>query len=435
MKTWLLPFLTILLTTVLIAPVWAQSPFTVSGVVLDSAEGTPLGQARIVIKGTSRGVMADAEGKFSLQCQPGQRELSISLLGYRKQIVVLDAEEDQSIVVKLAVNDIELGGVTILSPRPEVFHHDYRSQVIDYAHLEENLLIVKLNPKNKIPELVLVNAFDSLLCTWSGPEPPGKLVTDCLGNVHLVGKEFACQLTYHSGQLFWSQSPVEDFEKKVIPCLGELEAHVYEREAGPWSQTLTYYYTHAGLDSLYPFETIVHRQILNHLQEEGLLHYSASADPEAMGIMEAADLEELKQIRGMAVEIQFLQKVLAKPLFAPLKVLDGKVYIFDHHNGLIKVFDKSGNKEQEVPIDYHKSRHWKESVFVDALRNQVYTRFERNGYITLKQIDLKTGSLENSWDLPQPFASHISIRDGALFYLCKDPKDHYQKRLYRWALK
>ena len=414
----------------------AQKTFTLSGTVLDSASGDPLPQARVVLKGTNRGTMTDEKGYFSILCDEHHREISISFLGYSRQVIRLNRLENQKIEVKLGESPIEIGQITILSPKPQIFHHDYRSQVIDYEHLGENLLIVKFNPENDRPELVLVDPYDSLLATWKGPETPGRLERDCLGNVHVLGTKYACQIDYRDGKMIWSESPLHAFEDIVAPCIGELEAHYYEREAGPWSQILTFFYTHEAMDSLYPFETIFDQQRLDHLLEEGLLNYSGEdPDEEGPGLMGDLDIEELKKQRGWAQEIQFLQKVWVKPIYAPLRVLANQVYIFDHHNGQIKVYNEKGSKAKSVPIDYHKKRHWKEKLYVDDYRSEAYTQFERNGYITLKQIDLKEGSLSNSWDLPLPFATKLTVRDGELFYLCKDPRDHNQKRLYRWVLK
>lgn len=415
----------------------AQHSFTLSGIVYDSTTSGPLPQTRVVLQGTNKGVMTDEKGRFTLLCDSDHMQVSFSFLGYARQIRTLERAEDQEITVQMAENPIEIGQITIVSHKPQVFHHDYRSQVIDYEHLGENLLIVKFNPEKDRPEMILVDPFDSLLYTWAGPETPGHLERDCLGNVHVLGKRYACQLDYVNGRLVYAESTLDQFKEFIEPCLGELDDHYYEREAGPWSQILTYYYAHEAMDSLYPFETIIDQQKLDHLMEEGLLNGVVAEESEEIdaGVMGDVSLEELKTLRGYAAEIQFLEKVLIKPIYAPLRVLANQVYIFDHHNGRIKVFDQKGSEAQEIPIDYHRSRHWREEVYVDDYRAEAYTQFERNGYITLKQIDLQGGSLSNSWDLPLPFATEITVRDGKLFYLCKDPQDQNHKRLYQWVLK
>ena len=60
-----------------------QQQITASGVVVDS-QGQPVPGASVVVKGTTKGTMTDARGRFSIQTNPGAT-LEISCIGYKTQ--------------------------------------------------------------------------------------------------------------------------------------------------------------------------------------------------------------------------------------------------------------------------------------------------------------------------------------------------------------
>lgn len=63
--------------------IWAQNLQEVKGVIIDSTSNTPLPGVSIVIKGTTKGVSSDVDGKFSIQAAPTD-VMSISFIGYDK---------------------------------------------------------------------------------------------------------------------------------------------------------------------------------------------------------------------------------------------------------------------------------------------------------------------------------------------------------------
>lgn len=56
---------------------------TVSGIIMDE-NGEPLVGATVVLKGTTRGVVADAEGAYSIHVPSNITTLEVSFLGYQK---------------------------------------------------------------------------------------------------------------------------------------------------------------------------------------------------------------------------------------------------------------------------------------------------------------------------------------------------------------
>ncbi|MDR2384658.1 MAG: TonB-dependent receptor [Tannerella sp.] len=83
-----------------------QQPITVSGVIVD-ASGVPVPGASISITGTTRGVLSDANGRFSLSLPDEKATLRISSVGYQIQIVTAGNRRELRIVLEEVVTDLE----------------------------------------------------------------------------------------------------------------------------------------------------------------------------------------------------------------------------------------------------------------------------------------------------------------------------------------
>jgi len=65
--------------------------FTASGTVRDAATGQPVPGVNVIVKGTSTGSVADANGKFNIAVSGQQATLIISFIGYRTQEISVTA--------------------------------------------------------------------------------------------------------------------------------------------------------------------------------------------------------------------------------------------------------------------------------------------------------------------------------------------------------
>jgi TonB-linked SusC/RagA family outer membrane protein len=84
---------------------------TITGTVLDE-NGEPIPGATITVKGTTRGVITDRDGTFTIQATP-ENQLEISYLGYQKLTVTVG--EQTRINVALTPNVNELDEVTVVA--------------------------------------------------------------------------------------------------------------------------------------------------------------------------------------------------------------------------------------------------------------------------------------------------------------------------------
>lgn len=86
---------------------------TINGTVTEKGNGLPLPGVNVVIKGTSKGVQTDVDGKFSLKVRLGN-QLVFSYLGFKESIVKITQKEN--IVVALEEGDsFSLNEVVVVS--------------------------------------------------------------------------------------------------------------------------------------------------------------------------------------------------------------------------------------------------------------------------------------------------------------------------------
>jgi len=84
-----------------------------------SSEGTPLVGANVVVKGTLRGTVTDANGRYTLRLDAGTYQITFSLLGYaaRTESVSLKENEERQLSVDLRSQVLESEAVVIVGTR------------------------------------------------------------------------------------------------------------------------------------------------------------------------------------------------------------------------------------------------------------------------------------------------------------------------------
>ncbi|HEV2148058.1 MAG TPA: SusC/RagA family TonB-linked outer membrane protein [Longimicrobiaceae bacterium] len=91
---------------------FAQEQRQVTGQVVSAAGGAPLGDARVVIAGTSRGTTTDPQGNFTLSVPAGAVRLRVSQVGYVAQDVAVPPGQGQ-VTVRLAQDVLNLEGIVV----------------------------------------------------------------------------------------------------------------------------------------------------------------------------------------------------------------------------------------------------------------------------------------------------------------------------------
>lgn len=114
---------------------WSQNLLTVTGVITDKDDGSPLENATISLQGSNVSTITGKDGKFSIKAG-SNAVLVITYTGYEKQTVSVKGQT--SIAIKLSKSDADLGEVVIVGYGIRTFKKDNTAATskIDKASLE-----------------------------------------------------------------------------------------------------------------------------------------------------------------------------------------------------------------------------------------------------------------------------------------------------------
>ncbi|MBS1681932.1 MAG: TonB-dependent receptor [Bacteroidetes bacterium] len=85
--------------TLFLLPVFLHAQKTITGGIRDADTNFPLAHCHISIEATTKGIVADDEGKFTLKAKPGDR-LIFTFVGYRNDTVIVNQKNEYSIFLK-----------------------------------------------------------------------------------------------------------------------------------------------------------------------------------------------------------------------------------------------------------------------------------------------------------------------------------------------
>ena len=105
---------------ILIASTLLAQKGTLTGKVLDAANGSPLIGANVSLEGTSQGAATDTEGRYTiLQVEAGEQTLMASYIGYHilKQDVIVRGGETLSMDLELEPEVIQMETYVVTASR------------------------------------------------------------------------------------------------------------------------------------------------------------------------------------------------------------------------------------------------------------------------------------------------------------------------------
>ncbi|WP_413996787.1 SusC/RagA family TonB-linked outer membrane protein [Maribacter sp. 2307ULW6-5] len=128
--------------------IWAQSnQFAVSGNVTSSQDGTPLPGVSIVLQGSTKGVVTDFDGNYSLEVQDGEAVLIFSYLGFKTQEVPVGGRSRINVALTEDAQALDEVVVTALGIKREDKSLGYS---VEKVQAEELTRVVNENVLNSI---------------------------------------------------------------------------------------------------------------------------------------------------------------------------------------------------------------------------------------------------------------------------------------------
>jgi hypothetical protein len=406
----------------------------VQGQIIDAQTGAPLQGATVASQGTEIpcSTITDEQGKFEIQCQHPIQRIQVSALGYNPYQQAGPFNQNVK-PIALETRSVELAPVVIQERGMERVLEDKTLYVIDYAWEGENLWVIYQKMGTRQPMLALIDERDSIIATEAGPERPRSFFTDCKGKVYVLGDQYACQIGWNKGKIEWELNEMAHFEREVRPCEAYLPPYTIRKMIRCNGQMQNYIAYDQGNREVGVLCHIMNKEKIHQLLDPYSI-YAGLIRSEAH--LYSLTETEWNQIAKLGPEFMFEQRAFFYPIPAPIKVLHNQYYIFDHTNGLLKTYTPTGDQLDEVRINYHQMPRWqKQDILTDPIRNEAYAIFKRGTWTQLREIDLDTGQLLETYEIPQEHISRITIRGGTLYFLYRQANYEDVNRLFRWRIK
>jgi hypothetical protein len=411
---------------------------TVHGIVRDNNSLTPISNVNIKINGTNEGVFTGSDGRFTLTLKSIPASITITCVGYEPLYYTINKVSATPIEFVLRQRTADLREVDITAMRFNYLFKDENYSILDYEIMGDNLLLLVFRYQLKNTELILLSRNGDTLSVSPVPElRPMRLYKDFLGNIHYIStRENAFQCEYNDGVKkikFPYRTTYDSLVKTVKPFLFMLSDRLYFEEFTPdgFGKAIGYYDTtnhHKGYIHSIPGET-ARKNYYDDLQFNSRWNEFNTGSSS----FTADDLRANKYF--------YYQRINA-PL---LKLGDNEMADFNFTDGVIEFMNNEGKIYRKVPIEFQKEPDinlfeglfsiffpisdwsWTGRLYADEYYKDVYTSFIKNGLIQLKKINLETGKLTRTFDVPFSFPKKIEVYKGEAFFLYKEVSGNFEK--------
>jgi hypothetical protein len=447
-------FILVLFVFFIADSVFSQS-LMVRGTVVDETTAVPVGLAAVRISGSSEGAITDAEGRFELKLKKIPVSLNISCLGYEPLYYDLVKNPSKPVRFLLKRKEYSLKEVNVKAQDFRFVYKDQSFSVLDYEIMDDKLLLLVFRCTLKNSELLLLETNGDTVARAPLPEQKPKcLFKDFLGNVHYIStKNNAFQCYYIEGQKgigFPFISTYEILLKAVRPFLFSSGGRLYFAEStsdgfgmnfGYFDTLRVKHYIRTAQDEK------ARRRFYNDLKFNSSWNYSIQKNQQALSESpfssrnnkQAPDNHEagapdLSDDQGLPAATLTNYSRIDAPM---VKIGENDMAVFRFSEDVIEFMDKEGKVYHTIPIEFHKEDEgnilagllsvfvpisdwkWCGKIYTDEYFREVYTTFRKNGMVQIKKIDLMSGKLSKTFDVPYPFPEKIEIYKGNAYFLVK----------------
>ncbi|MBK0403684.1 carboxypeptidase-like regulatory domain-containing protein [Adhaeribacter sp. BT258] len=397
---------------------------TLNGRVLDAKTALPVESVSIQLNDSGETAVTNASGSFSMQIDTVSAPpiLTFSHLGYEKFTLQLKSGQTK-ITVNLTPKTSTLSEVKITASKKLKPAKVRPETVLDFAISQNQLFVLGWETGQKNPSLQILNLYnDSLIMNCRLPVTAEKLFVDCLENLHVLTENFVYQVLSDSASLaLYPPEPKAAFEQYLRPCLTTDEKNAYFRQNINKGIIVSFYAVNQQTHETRLFRTVVDEAVITMQKEEK--YYQKSKMLSGM----------YRTPRSAANNALFARQVMFEAPYVPLVKIGKQICLFDHVNGEISFYENDSLR-RVLPVNYHLQPNWDKQIVVDKAQERTYVLFRKNGLPELKLLNLQTGELLNSYKLTNPFAGNISVHNGQVYFLYKDPAKNDRQFLYKSPL-
>ncbi len=247
------------------------------------------------------------------------------------------------------------------------------------------------------------------------------LYKDFLGNLHLMSKDSIYQISpdFKASKAY----PMDQFQNSLKKCIIDTKNYLYLQEFSEFSQKVTYTKVDKQSGSQEIFAEVFDKEQAEYNQNflyAEIMHQYPPAT--YLGFSQFSNTETNTELNPDEIwKPGYFAFTLCRPTCQPLKRINENLYLFDHLEGMLIKYDLDGNQLTEIPIDYQKQTGWANKIIVNEEKNRCFAKFIENSIVTLREIDLETGKIKNSFPIEgHIYPYQISVRSNEIYYLYLD---------------
>ena len=399
------------------------------GKVLDVSGKNPLSNVNISFEGSKMGSVSDQKGSFSFYIDTIPVYMIVSHLGYRTKRILLDGNNN-SMVLYMDPEIRELKEVEIKANRVEPYFRDQQYTLRDYEIDSGFIYLLVYRNRASREELICKNPNgDTVARSGILSFTPTALATDCIGYLHVLGKDSVYQVYRQDDSLrMIHPDKLEKYLDILSNCVAATDRVLFFKKITNLGQGAEYY----GINRISR-----EKKVLSKIMDEDKAKM-LRRNPQDAGQLRA-DLpggHSLDVGREDFDNWNWVHKILYRPVKTALYKVGNFICIFDIPGKQLEFYDPDGNFSLKLKINIEaiKEGKWSGEIYLDESQSKIYTTFLKSSGTGVYRLDLNTGDLKKILSLRHPYPQKIKISQGWIYYMYDIHNDPENKALFRQEL-
>lgn len=325
----------------------------------------------------------------------------------------------------------DLDPVIVNSERkPDTVFGTWKFSVEDYEFYEDKLLLLTFERNLNHPKVMLADDSQKILSSFSIPDEAKRLYKDYLGFINIICAEHIYRIKIKDNTIHLASLPVEDYKRLIMPCIDTLANDIYFSNYSKDYPEFTYYAYNPSDKKANALKTVTdYEQLAGYNME-----YYFLKPKQRLECRKLADEYNVDRQRVAAAMSGLTTSVFYTPLYAPLFIMRDTVLVFDHYSNSIFKYNNQHQQIDSIPVSYNHPqnwREWKHQLIVDKEANRVYAVYQKNGFYSLKQIDIYNGKITGTFKLTYKYVKNIKIKDGYVYYVYRPFESLQEQFIYK----
>ena len=354
---------------------------------------------------------------------------------------------DENMLVVLNAKTNILPEAEIVENVPHLAYSNKQVWVSDYIVNDAGMYLILDN--NSEHSLIFLSHEQDTLAKSKIAKKYDYLYEDAFGNIHLLSKDTAYQ-TYYDGEKLNMLYPVDiqTFKQKLMPVQVITDSLlILQQYASMWQEIFyisvnrnnketktlidcygptrewgRYFYRDMMKDGLIDRMEMENPMFPKVMEMLGVQSNSASGEPYADN-----GVDELTRMNDY-VDINNSQRAryVVNPIYCPIAFFNDTIYVFNFENDRLYKFTENGTWVSVCDLTFHRTTYrknsrigntWDKKIIIDKALGKCYAQFTKDGLVTLKEVDLQTGTIKKEIKLTHHYyPENIQVHNGTVYY-------------------